>query len=208
MGEIEYPDNTAVLELIEGRMGLINVLNEECIRPKGSDSAFVNKVQSVNGDSDVLVKDNFFRDFQFGIKHYAGQVNYDATNFVTKNTDALPVDLAECSKKCSNDLVKALGEKKGADKSGKTQPFSRGRKSGGGIVTNTVLSKFRNQLGDLMKNIGETRTRYIRCIKPNTQKKPKVMEPSGVPSARKIRIEVGRDCVMASWYRCTRRCPA
>jgi myosin-5 len=175
VGEIEYPDNTAVLELIEGRMGLINVLNEECIRPKGSDSAFVNKVYSVNGDSDVLVKDNFFRDYQFGIKHYAGQVDYDATNFVTKNTDALPVDLAECSKKCTNDLVKALGLTKDALKSDRTKSSARGRKSGG-IVANTVWTKFRNQLSDLMKNIGETRTRYIRCIKPNTQKKPKVME--------------------------------
>ena len=175
VGEIEYPDNTAVLELIEGRMGLINVLNEECIRPKGSDSAFVNKVYSVNGDSDVLVKDNFFRDYQFGIKHYAGQVDYDATNFVSKNTDALPVDLAECSKKCTNDLVKALGESKAAGKSAKANASARGRKSGG-LAANTVWSKFRNQLGDLMKNIGETRTRYIRCIKPNTQKKPKVME--------------------------------
>ena len=175
VGEIEYPDNTAVLELIEGRMGLINVLNEECIRPKGSDSAFVNKVYSVNGDSDVLVKNRIFRDYQFGIKHYAGQVDYDATNFVSKNTDALPVDLAECSKKCTNDLVKALGESKVAGKSAKANASARGRKSGG-LAANTVWSKFRNQLGDLMKNIGETRTRYIRCIKPNTQKKPKVME--------------------------------
>ena len=173
--EIEYPDNTAVLELIEGRMGLIAVLNEECVRPKGSDTAFVNKVSSVNSDSDVLIKDNFYRDYEFGIKHYAGPVTYDATNFVTKNMDTLPVDLAECSKKCSNELVRELGnEGNGAKTASGTKP-SRGRKSGG-LVSNTVWTKFRNQLVSLMQNIGETRTRYIRCIKPNTQKAPRIME--------------------------------
>jgi len=175
VGEIEYPDNTAVLELIEGRMGLIAVLNEECVRPKGSDTAFVNKVSSVNSDSDVLVKDNFYRDYEFGIKHYAGPVTYDATNFVTKNMDNLPVDLAEFSKKCSNDLVRGLGGEGGEAKKAGGANASRGRKSGG-LVSHTVWTKFRSQLVSLMTNIGETRTRYIRCIKPNSQKAPRIME--------------------------------
>ena len=34
---VAFPDNAAVLTLIEGRMGIIDVLNEECVRPRGSD---------------------------------------------------------------------------------------------------------------------------------------------------------------------------
>ena len=37
----------------------------------------------------------------------------------------------------------------------------------------TVSTKFRSQLKSLMNNIGRTRSRYIRCIKPNPEKVPK-----------------------------------
>ena len=36
LGEITYDDNTDVLDLVEGRMGLLSFLNEECVRPKVS----------------------------------------------------------------------------------------------------------------------------------------------------------------------------
>ena len=43
LNEITYDDNTDVLDLVEGRMGLIAFLNEECVRPGGSDKGFVTK---------------------------------------------------------------------------------------------------------------------------------------------------------------------
>lgn len=36
LDEITYDDNTDVLDLVEGRMGLLSFLNEECVRPKVS----------------------------------------------------------------------------------------------------------------------------------------------------------------------------
>ena len=38
------------------------------------------------------------------------------------------------------------------------------------LISNTVWTKFRNQLSDLMADLNKTDTRYIRCIKPNTKK--------------------------------------
>jgi myosin heavy subunit len=40
LDEIKFEDNAAVLQLVEGRMGLISVLNEECVRPRGNDISF------------------------------------------------------------------------------------------------------------------------------------------------------------------------
>lgn len=39
-----------------------------------------------------------------------------------------------------------------------------------------VWSKFKTQLNSLMKNLNETQSRYIRCIKPNTKKQPLLMQ--------------------------------
>jgi myosin-5 len=158
------------------------------VRPKGNDDAFVSKVQTMNKDSDCLIVEKSFQDYEFGVKHYAGCVVYDATNFVTKNTDSLPVDLVECARQCTNEIISkhldndsimnvdspsSAGKKKAPPGKNPRAPPKRSTSS---LVQSTVWSKFRNQLTVLMTNLGQTRTRYIRCIKPNTEKKPAVMQ--------------------------------
>lgn len=181
LGEVAFSDNAEVLNLIEGRMGLISVLNEECVRPKGNDVAFVNKVYNMNDDSVSLLKGRFYQDWEFGLKHYAGDVIYDANNFVSKNMDNLPVDLTNCRKKSTNKIVSCEIKRNVVRPSGRPKtPVTRKRVSVGrkksSINSDTVWTKFKSQLGELMANIGETRSRYIRCIKPNTMKEPKLMQ--------------------------------
>mmetsp|Transcript_4568 Transcript_4568/g.5947 ORF Transcript_4568/g.5947 Transcript_4568/m.5947 type:complete len:1238 (+) Transcript_4568:41-3754(+) len=186
LGEVTFSDNADVLKLIEGRMGLISVLNEECVRPKGNDVAFVTKVHAINKDSVALIKGRFAQDYEFSVKHYAGIVTYDANNFVTKNMDSLPSDLTECRKQSTNvivkqEIVRVVGNQSKPKPTKATPPKRAGRpvlssKKSSSLHSDTVWNKFKSQLGELMKNISETRTRYIRCIKPNTMKQPKVMQ--------------------------------
>mmetsp|Transcript_24855 Transcript_24855/g.71869 ORF Transcript_24855/g.71869 Transcript_24855/m.71869 type:complete len:1419 (-) Transcript_24855:699-4955(-) len=169
LGDLEYQDNADVLGLIEGRMGVIAVLNEECVRPNGNDTSFVSKIKTINKEAAPLVDDRLHKPTEFAIQHYAGAVKYDASNFVTKNTDTLPRDLVGCATKSDNELI--AGEflnatKSKAEQEAATKP-GRGRSS-----AVTVSTTFRSQLSSLMTNIGETKTRYVRCIKPNPQKKP------------------------------------
>ena len=105
LNEITYDDNTDVLDLVEGRMGLIAFLNEECVRPGGSDKGFVTKAAAMNKDNTCFVRENSYTDHQFGIQHYAGRVVYDAIHFVTKNMDTLPTDLQECATKSTNSII-------------------------------------------------------------------------------------------------------
>ena len=44
---VDFSDNAEVLGLVESRMGIIAVLNEECVRPRGGDLSFVSKVRDV-----------------------------------------------------------------------------------------------------------------------------------------------------------------
>ena len=203
LGEITYDDNTDVLDLIESRMGLVAFLNEECVRPGGSDKGFVAKSGAMNKDNACFIRENGFLDCEFGIHHYAGRVVYDANGFVTKNMDTLPTDLQECATKSTNAiLAQELGNdammnhhhhhgaasKKtttsrkqhasGSSSSKTLTPGSAGKRGGAGsnLVGVSVFSKFRGQLSTLMTNLKQTRTRYIRCIKPNAMKKPLVMQ--------------------------------
>lgn len=187
LGQISYEDNADVLKLVEGRMGLIAILNEECVRPKGADSSFVRKVISMcngnkSGGGSALWMERKFRECQFGIKHYAANVLYDADGFVQKNMDTLPPDLLECAKQSSNFIVskelenESMTNTKGSSSSPSVRkPPLLSRKSSTRLIQSSVWSKFRSQLNSLMALLSETRTRYIRCIKPNTEKKPNSM---------------------------------
>jgi len=164
LSDITFADNSNVVNLIEGRMGLIAVLNEECIRPNGKDSSFVLKTKAMHKDEKCLINHPLHSPTEFEISHYAANVKYDASFFVQKNNDKLPHDLVTCASMCSSKLISnGLNPPVQA-----ISPNSSSRKSS----VMTVSTKFRSQLKSLMNNLGRTRSRYIRCIKPNIEKTP------------------------------------
>eukprot|EP00531_Pseudo-nitzschia_arenysensis_P017086 CAMPEP_0116125836 /NCGR_PEP_ID=MMETSP0329-20121206/6017_1 /TAXON_ID=697910 /ORGANISM="Pseudo-nitzschia arenysensis, Strain B593" /LENGTH=1183 /DNA_ID=CAMNT_0003619891 /DNA_START=45 /DNA_END=3596 /DNA_ORIENTATION=+ len=181
LDEIKYDDNTDVLDLIEGKAGLLNMLNEECVRPKGSDEAFVQKALAANKKSPCLIQSRMNRK-EFGIHHYAGKVMYDSDGFVFSNQDTLPTDLLDCALKCKNDIVaNHLANEKCsnlAEKEVVTSSSRRGapKRNKSNLVAPTAWTKYKGQLVKLMAMLAQTNSRYIRCIKPNSQKVPSIMQ--------------------------------
>jgi myosin V len=173
LAEIWYDDNTDVLDLIEGRTGLLALLNEECVRPKGNDQDFVQKALMQNKDSPCMIVNKMDR-MSFGIHHYAGKVMYDAEKFVTSNQDTLPTDLSDLCLKSNNKLIAEKMEIEGATAEGARGAAPKRQKSN--LVAPTVWGKYKTQLASLMSELRKTQSRYIRCIKPNMAKKPVLME--------------------------------
>ncbi len=80
---VEFTDNRECLELIERKpLGLLAILDEEVVVPKGSDTTLIAKFHSNFGpdakekqhkhyDKDKKSKDAFV------VKHYAGDVTYE-----------------------------------------------------------------------------------------------------------------------------------
>jgi myosin-5 len=172
LAEIWYDDNTDVLDLIEGRSGLLALLNEECVRPKGTDFDYVQKALQQNKNSPCLITNKLDRT-SFGIHHYAGKVMYDAVGFVSSNQETLPTDLEDLCAKSDNPLVSATASAPAA------APASRSggpRRQKSNLVAPTVWGKYKTQLASLMANLRKTNSRYIRCIKPNMKKVPVIME--------------------------------
>ena len=182
LDDIKYDDNSDVLELLEGKLGLIKQLNEECVRPKGNDEAFVSKSLQSNKAVPCLITKSTFTRIEFGIHHYAGAVIYKAQDFVVRNTDTLPTDMAAAAKVCQNEILSKhldnnkssnLGSKADAAASSSRGPPKRAKSN---LVADTVMTQFKTQLTNLMKGLSETQSRYVRCVKPNSQKRKLVME--------------------------------
>lgn len=70
---IGFQDNADVLELLEGRKGVIAILNEECLVPKGSDSNFLSKIKKECGTLQIFSVSHVHPD-EFAIQHFAGKV--------------------------------------------------------------------------------------------------------------------------------------
>ena len=181
LDDIKYDDNSDVLDLIEGRLGLIKQLNEECVRPKGNDQAFVSKALQANKAVPCLIQQSTFTRIEFGIHHYAGAVIYRAQDFVIRNTDTLPTDMQEAAKQCSNEIIAKHLDNNSSSNIGKKQldeaaSRSAPKRAKSNLTADTVMTQFKNQLSSLMIGLNETQSRYVRCVKPNTQKRKCLME--------------------------------
>lgn len=138
-------------------------------------SNFASQFKVVNSDSSRMIQDHLHRPYEFGIKHYAAPIKYDARSFIERNLDKIPADLLNCACQSTNPLIrkefKHLASVLEAPKSGGLKKRSEATK-------HLVITKFKHQLTSLMGLIEKSRTRYIRCVKPNKEMKPKIMDHS------------------------------
>ncbi|CAF1663444.1 unnamed protein product, partial [Adineta ricciae] len=86
-------DLQACLDLIEKPMGILSILEEECIVPKATDKTFVEKLYGQHlGKHPQFGKPKPGKgkaEAHFDIHHYAGTVSYTATGWLEKNKDPI-----------------------------------------------------------------------------------------------------------------------
>lgn len=56
---IHFYDNQPCIDLIEARLGVLDLLDEECRMPQGSDSSWATKLYSKCGQSSHFMKPRF-----------------------------------------------------------------------------------------------------------------------------------------------------
>ncbi|EQC29751.1 hypothetical protein SDRG_12523 [Saprolegnia diclina VS20] len=162
---IAFLDNADVLAVIESKLGLISLLDDEVMRPRGNEESFVAKAMTLHkDDANPVIEFPKTNKAQFTILHYAAPVTYTVTGFLEKHKDALLPDLADLVRSSSIPFVSELFGKPAAPRQGRS------------LNTTTVGMQFKASLADLMANIQATNVQYIRCIKPNALKQPGVLD--------------------------------
>uniref|UniRef100_A0A3Q3L9J5 Myosin X, like 1 n=1 Tax=Mastacembelus armatus TaxID=205130 RepID=A0A3Q3L9J5_9TELE len=165
---IDWMDNAECLDLIEKKLGLLALVNEESRFPKGTDFTLLEKLHSRHSTNPYYVKPRL-ADHQFGIKHYAGEVLYDVRGILEKNRDTFRDDILNMLKDSRLDFIYDLFEKVGSRNNEEKMGTAR-RKP-------TVSSQFRDSLHALMATLSVSNPFFIRCIKPNMEKNPNVFDP-------------------------------
>ena len=157
--DIRYSDNQPCIELIESKLGVISLLEEECRFPGGSDASFREKLLKHQAGHAHLLTDRF-DPAVFEVRHFAYDVPYTADGFLDKNRDAVPVNLFALFRESQIDLVKTICNVQ----------------SGHGSTKQGLAVTFKQSLNSLMEIISGTRCHYIRCIKPNELKQPGILD--------------------------------
>ncbi|XP_016330941.1 unconventional myosin-VI isoform X2 [Sinocyclocheilus anshuiensis] len=169
VNEVHYVDNQDCIDLVEAKLvGILDILDEENRLPQASDQHFAEAVHSKHKDhfrltvprkSKLTIHRNLRDDEGFIIRHFAGAVCYETTQFVEKNNDALHMSLESLVCESKDKFVRDLFENNSNSKDSKQKA--------GKLSFISVGNKFKTQLNLLLEKLRSTGSSFIRCVKPN-----------------------------------------
>uniref|UniRef100_A0A674CJZ3 Unconventional myosin-VIIa-like n=1 Tax=Salmo trutta TaxID=8032 RepID=A0A674CJZ3_SALTR len=171
---ITFNDNTQTLDLLVGKpLNVLALIDEESHFPKGTDVTMLNKMNQVHAKGNIYIPSKNTHDMEFGIRHFAGVVYYDSRGFLEKNRDTLSSDIIKLIDTTTNKLLRQIFEAQLSANVVKN-PASNNRivmtpKSS--LRVSTLSGQFRQSLDSLMKALSICQPHFIRCFKPNDNKK-------------------------------------
>lgn len=215
---IDFSDNQPCIDVIEGKLGVLALLDEESRMPSGTDSSFLQKLntQLIKPEYKAVFKKPRFGNSAFTIAHYALDVTYEVDGFLEKNRDTVPDEHMALLASTKNTFLKevldaALLSTKAAEPPHPSSPAFSDSGSGGSRRSSVIPdpgrqsfvgasgnnaagakrpgasnkkptqgSIFKASLITLMDTLSVTNVHYIRCIKPNEQKRPWEFQPQQV----------------------------
>ena len=162
-------DLQPTIDLIEKsageQIGILPLLDEECVMPKATDVTFTEKLAQIwrgqSGKYEVTKKNS---NSKFTLLHYAGKVEYTTKGWIEKNKDPLNESLLNLFASSPLEICRILF------------PSSSSKEQSGSMFR-TVSQKYKEQLNLLMHQLKLTDPHFVRCIVPNYSKKPKLIDP-------------------------------
>ncbi|XP_073687668.1 unconventional myosin-Va [Garra rufa] len=179
---IDFYDNQPCISLIEAKMGLLDLLDEECTMPKGSDESWAQKLYNTHLKKSSHFEKPRMSNKAFIILHFADKVEYQCDGFLEKNKDTVNEEQINVLKASKFALLVELFQDEETPAAPSTKAPSGRAKVGRSAQSfrehkKSVGLQFRNSLHLLMNTLNATTPHYVRCIKPNDVKAPFMMDP-------------------------------
>eukprot|EP01087_Luapelamoeba_hula_P006044 TRINITY_DN16196_c0_g1_i1.p1 TRINITY_DN16196_c0_g1~~TRINITY_DN16196_c0_g1_i1.p1 ORF type:complete len:1514 (-),score=442.75 TRINITY_DN16196_c0_g1_i1:68-4609(-) len=170
------------IDLIEKKpLGILSILDEQTVFPDATDTTFTKKLHDSHESHRNFRKPRFVAN-NFKIVHYAGTVEYETADWLEKNRDPLEEDLLNLFKQSSRHFVTGLFDESlmPSYKAATPAPVASGRSGSsgrqpqraGGAIFMSVAAQYKEQLTHLMDTLRSTSPHFIRCILPNSEMKP------------------------------------
>uniref|UniRef100_A0A672I9K8 Myosin VAb n=1 Tax=Salarias fasciatus TaxID=181472 RepID=A0A672I9K8_SALFA len=159
---IDFYDNQPCIDLIEARLGVLDLLDEECKMPKGSDDTWAQKLYNTLLRQNAHFDKPRLSNRAFIIHHFADKVEYQCVGFLEKNKDTV-----------NEEQINVVTSWHGIS----LLLWSQSKIHMPGPFPLPKSPKFRQSLHLLMDTLNATTPHYVRCIKPNDHKAPFTLDP-------------------------------
>ncbi|OWR43684.1 putative myosin-VIIa [Danaus plexippus plexippus] len=164
---INYVDNQEILDLIGQKpMNLLALIDEESKFPKGTDLTLLSKLNSNHSNKQYYTTPKSTHEHRFGVKHFAGDVLYEVKGFLDKNRDMLTADVKDMIYDSNKVFFKRLF----------ATSFVESQSQSGSRKIISLSYQFKTSLESLMKTLYACHPFFVRCIKPNEVKKPRIFD--------------------------------
>jgi dachs len=186
--EIDYVDNVPCIDLISSlRTGLLSLLDAEC-SIRGTVESYVTKLKVQHRNSERL-ESRFDRCTEstesrfFTIRHFAGTVEYDASDFLDTNRDIISDDLVSVFYKHSCNFgfathlfgteLRALYSQENVPRGTwfRIAPTSHTDLLNGDEPVSTLTQDFHTRLDNLLRTLVMSRPHFVRCIRSNSNER-------------------------------------
>lgn len=171
---ITFPDNRVIINLLTGKPdGIFHILNDEAYLGQGNDLSFIQKSHAAHRNNPHYGAPKIASASEFLVIHFAGTIAYSTEGLVEKNRDRIRPEALDmlCDSKIEGVAAMFL-------------PLNANRRSGGPASrigrSPTLLDSFHTSLLALMETMKTKRPWFVRCIKPNPDKKPMTFEDTMV----------------------------
>ncbi|XP_053606932.1 unconventional myosin-IXa isoform X2 [Plodia interpunctella] len=206
--EVDYVDNVPCIDLVSSlRGGLLAALDAECAA-RGTPEQYVTRIKTAHRGHPRLAESRPPHPRRFAVRHYAGEVSYDAADFLEANRDAVPdellaaFDTRTCEFGFATHLfgteLKALAAHGGpAGAQFRASPTVAAALD---AAPSTLTQDFHTRLDNLLRTLVHARPHFVRCLRANATETPMLFERATV--AKQVRalqiLETAQ--LMASGY--------
>ena len=175
-GFIKFTDNQPIIDLIDlSPSGIFQKL-DDCSFQDKDDKYFVEILKTELAKNKYVILPKIKDNMIIKIKHSAKDVPYDCNNFVYKNKDELKYSMVNIFANSKNNIIKKIFFISLTDEEANEQTIileQNLKKKTNKFIT----GKFRADIKSLMKELISCETNYVRCLKPNEQKKEFFVTP-------------------------------
>ena len=173
---IKYTNNQPIIDLIDLSPNGIFFKLDDCSYQNKSDEYFVELLKSEQNNNKYLSLPKMKNDINIKIKHSAREVTYNCANFVFKNKDELKYSMVNIFANSKNKIIKriffnTLNEEETSKQIEILEKITKQKTS------KFISGKFRGEIRSLVKELKSCESSYVRCLKPNEQKKEFFITP-------------------------------
>ncbi|PFH33165.1 myosin C [Besnoitia besnoiti] len=156
---LEYTDNRALVNALCGKSdSFFALLEDACVGLKSTDEGFLSTVLRRLGPTGFFMESRKDKKFKFLVRHTIADIEYTCQGMLEKNKDFLRKDTMDVIKASPDAVTRAL--------------FEGIEMEAGKIGKGTLIaSQFLKNLEEMIGIIGQTEPHFIRCLKPNEEKK-------------------------------------